>query len=92
VVDDIRSRRPRVISENQKKVLFSMIRVNRANKEKSNEFLAYELGINYNSVLRMLHKEGIINVKPIIKPGLTVVMRMIRLKWALAHQYWSLKD
>jgi transposase len=57
-----------------------MVRVNRAGREKSSEVLAYELGISYSSVLRMLHKEGMTNVKPTTKPGLTVTMRMIRFK------------
>jgi hypothetical protein len=87
VVDDVRPGRPLVISEDQKEKLLSMVRVNRAGREKSSEVLAYELGISYSSVLRMLHKEGMTNVKPTTKPGLTVVMRMIRLKWALDHQH-----
>lgn len=41
-----------------------MVRKSRAGKEKSSEVLAYELGISYSSVLRMLHKEGMTNVKP----------------------------
>jgi hypothetical protein len=57
-----------------------MVRVNRAGREKSSEVLAYELGISYSSVLRMLHREGMTDVKPATKPGLTVIMRMVRLK------------
>jgi hypothetical protein len=34
-----------------------MVPVNRAGREKLSEVLAYELGINYSSVLRMLHRE-----------------------------------
>jgi Transposase len=92
VVDDIRSGRPRAISKGKEEALLSMVRLNRAGREKSSEVLAYELGISYSSVLRMLHKEGVTNVKPTTKPGLTVAMRMIRLKWALAHQHWTLED
>jgi transposase len=80
MIDDVRSGRPRVISEDQREALFSMVRVNRAGREKSSEVLAYELSISYSSVLRMLHKEGMTNVKPTTKPGLTVAMRMIQLK------------
>jgi len=57
-----------------------MVRVNRAGREKSSEVLAYELDISYSSVLRMLHKGGMTNVKPTTKPGLTVAMRTIRLE------------
>ena len=46
VVDDVR---PRVISEDQKEELLSMVRVNRAGREKSSEVLAYELDISYSS-------------------------------------------
>src|SRR6266516_1580934 len=92
VVDDVRPGRPQVISEDQKEALLSKVRINRAGREKSSEVLAFELGISYSSVLRMLHKEGMTNVKPTTKPGLTVAMRMIRLEWALAHQHWTLED
>ena len=57
-----------------------MVRVNRAGREKSSEVLAYELDISYSSVLRMLHKGGMTNVKPTTTPGLTVAMRTIRLE------------
>jgi transposase len=69
-----------VISEDQREALFSIVRVNRVRGEKLSEVLAYELSINYSSVLRMLHKEGITNVKSTTKPGLTMAMRMIQLK------------
>ena len=49
VVDDVRPGRPRVISEDQKEELLSMVRVNRAGREKSSEVLAYELDISYSS-------------------------------------------
>jgi transposase len=80
VVDDIRPRRPPVISEDQKDALFSIIRVNRTGREKSNEVLVYKLGISYSSVLRMLYKEGMTNIKPTTKPDLTIIMRIVRLK------------
>lgn len=80
MVDDVRPGRPRVISEDQKEALLSMIRVNRVGREKSSEVLAYELGFSYNSILRILHREGMTNVKSTTKPGLTVVMRIIRFK------------
>ena len=60
--------------------MFSIVRVNRAGREKSSEVLAYKLDISYSSILRMLHKKGMTNVKLITKPSLTIVMRMIRLK------------
>jgi transposase len=85
VVDGVRPGRPPVISKDQKDALLSIIRVNRADREKSSEVLAYKLGISYSSVLRILYKEGMTNVKPTIKPDLTIVIRMVRLKWALAY-------
>ena len=80
MVDNIRSGRPRVISKDQEEALLSMIRVNRADREKSSKVLAYELGVNYSSILRILYKEGMTNIKPITKPDLIIVIRIIRLK------------
>jgi hypothetical protein len=57
-----------------------MIRVNRAGREKLSKVLADELGISYNSILRILYKEGITNIKPTTKPSLTIIICMIRLK------------
>jgi hypothetical protein len=57
-----------------------MFRVNRAGREKLNKILAYKLGISYSSILRILYKEGITNIKPAIKPSLIIIIDIIRLK------------
>jgi hypothetical protein len=54
IINNIRPGRPRVFSKNQTETLFSIIRVNRADKEKSSKVLAYKLDISYSSILRIV--------------------------------------
>jgi transposase len=80
VIDGERSGRPKEITKDQEDALLSAVRINRAGKEKSSEVLAYKQGISYSSALRILHKNGLNNMKPTTKPGLTTAMRKIRYK------------
>jgi hypothetical protein len=92
VVDGDRSGRPKEISVEKEERLLSAVRKDRSGREKSSEVLAYESDMSYSSALRILYKYGLSCVKPTTKPGLTPVMKKIRLEWYLAHEYWTLKD
>ena len=92
IVDSERSGRPKEISKNQEEALLAAVRSNRVGREKSSEVLAFEQDISYSSALRILHKNGLNNIKPTTKPGITAAMRKARYEWCLAHQDWTLED
>jgi hypothetical protein len=92
VVDNERSDKPKKITPEQEIKLLSIVRSDHLSKEKSSEVLAYETGISSNSALRILDKNGLKNVKPITKPGLTTKIKKVRYQWALDHKDWTLED
>ena len=48
--------------------------------------------ISPSSIWRALRFSGYWKVKPTMKPGLTSVQKVERLKWYLAHKDWTLED
>lgn len=92
VEDAERCGRPQTITEAIQAKLLAGVREDRNGREKSSEVLAYEVGISRRSALRILKAHGLTNVKPTRKPGLTVAMRLARLKFALEHAHWTLED
>jgi transposase len=87
-----RSGRPKVVTEEIEASIIASITKDRAGREKSAEYLAYEAGISESSVLRLLKFNSLSKCKPTWKPGLTEEMRQARLAFALAHQHWTLED
>jgi transposase len=92
VKDGERSGRPKVIQKEVEEALLASVRSDKAGREKSSEYLAYEQGISASSAQRILRKHGYNPVKPTRKPGLTKAMRKARLEFALAHEHWTLED
>jgi transposase len=92
VIDGIKSGRPKEISKDKEEALLAAVRSDRSGREKSSEVLGYEQDISQSSALRILKNNGLTNVKPTTKPGLTAAMRKIRFEWALAHANWTLED
>jgi transposase len=92
VEDAPRKGGPKAITKDIEKELLVNVRASRADREKSSEVLAYKCGISYSSALRILHKNGLSNVKPITKPGLTDLMKNARYVFAKAHEHWTLED
>jgi transposase len=92
VTDGIRSGRPKHISEQIEDEMIENIEKDRAGREKSAEYLAYESGISHSSALRILRKKDLHSVKPTRKPGLNPQQRAARLAFALEHQHWTLED
>jgi transposase len=79
VQDGARSGRPKEVTTEIEHAVLESVRANRAGREKSSEVLAYEQGISASSVLRLLYKHGLSNVKPTRKPGLNAQQRQARL-------------
>jgi transposase len=92
VVDGIRSGRPKEIKKETVDKIVENIEKDRAGREKSAEYLAFESGISYSSTLRILHSNDLHSVKPTRKPGLNTQQRAARLAFALEHQDWTLED
>src|SRR5262249_9659042 len=92
VEDGYRPGRPKEITQEVENQILQSVRQDRAGREKSSEVLAYEADISSTSALRILRKNGLSNVKPTRKPGLTAAQRASRLQWALAHRDWTLED
>jgi len=88
----VKSGRPKEISKDTEEALLAAVRNDRSSREKSSEVLAYEQNISQSSALRILKSNGLNNVKPITKPGLTKAIQKIRFEWALAYQHWTLED
>lgn len=92
VASKARSGRPKVVTEEIEASVIASITKDRAGREKSAEYLAYEAGISESTVLRLLKLQSFTKCKPTWKPGLTEKMRQARLAFALAHQHWTLED
>jgi transposase len=92
IEDGKRSGRPKEISEATEQAVISSVTKDRNGREKSSEILAFEAGISHSSVLRILHKHGLVIAKPSWKPGLTEAAKAKRLRFCLDHQYWTLED
>jgi transposase len=92
VVDAPRSGRPKTISEAIEQKLLANVRADRNGREKSSEYLAYELNISRRSVCRILAAHGLKVVKPTRKPLLTPTMKEARHRFALNHAHWTLED
>jgi hypothetical protein len=92
IIDGVKSGRSKEIFKDKEEALLAAVRSNRSDREKSSEVLAYEQNISQSAASRILKSNGLTNVKPTTKPGLTAVMRKIRFEWALAHQHWTLKN
>jgi hypothetical protein len=80
IEDGKRSGRPKEICEATEQAILTSVTKDRNGREKSSEILAYEAGISHSSVLRILHKHGLVIAKPSWKPGLTEAIRLKRLK------------
>jgi transposase len=94
VVDSYRSSCPKEISESQdtKQSIIKSVTKDRARREKSSEYLAFEASISQTSVLRILKRSGLSCVKPSYKPGLTNKARKRRLQFCLEHADCTLED
>ncbi|KAI7978398.1 hypothetical protein EIK77_007679 [Talaromyces pinophilus] len=92
VANKERSGRPKVVTEAIEASIIASITKDRAGREKSAEYLAYEAGISESSVLRLLKSKSFKKFKPTMKPGLTEEMKQARLAFALKHQHWTLED
>jgi transposase len=90
IEDGKRSGRPKEICEATEQAILASVTKDRNGREKSSEILAYEAGISHSSVLRILHKHGLVIAKPSWKPGLTEAIRLKRLK--LCKELDSLTD
>ena len=69
-----------------------IVRKDHAGREKSSEVLGFETNISSTSVLRILHKHNLSNVKPTRKPGLNEAQKAARLRFTLDHRHWKLED
>ncbi|EEA24633.1 conserved hypothetical protein [Talaromyces marneffei ATCC 18224] len=92
VAKNTHSGRPKVVTEAIEASIIASITKDRAGREKSAEYLAYEAGISESSVLRLLKLNSFNKCKPTVKPGLTDKMKQARLAFALEHQHWTLED
>lgn len=77
--------RPKKITMATEQQLLESIKLDRSDREKSSEVLAYECQISRSSALRILHKHGLSNVKPTRKPGLNAAQKAARLAFYLHH-------
>jgi transposase len=92
VTDGAHTGRPKeVLGDVEDKMLENVCK-DRAGREKSAEYLAYESNISYATALRVLRKHQLSNVKPTRKPSLNAQQRAARLAFALEHQDWTLED
>lgn len=91
VTDAPRSGRPKEITPTIEQSLIESVTKDRAGREKSAEYLAYEAGISHSSALRILKKNNLSAVKPSWKPGLTDIMKARRLQFCLEHADWPLE-
>ncbi|KAF7179335.1 hypothetical protein CNMCM7691_008268 [Aspergillus felis] len=92
VEDGKRTGRPKEITKATEQAILESIGKDRNGREKSSEILAFEAGISYSSVLRILKRHGYKAVKQTTKPGLTDEMKQKRLQFCLAHKDWTLED
>ena len=92
VQDGTRSGRPKEISLEIEQRLINNVQLDRAGREKSSKYLAYECEISRLSALRILYKYDLTNVKPTRKPGLSHKIRTVRLIFCLVHTDWTLED
>ena len=92
VEDAKRSGRPKTITEAIEQKVLASVREDSSGREKSSEYLGYEVNISRSSVLRILKRHGLTCVKPTRKPILTPKMREARLRFARAHAHWTLED
>ena len=74
VIDGARSGRPKEILKETEEALLAAVQSDHSSREKSSEVLTYEQNISQSSALRILHSNGLTNVKPTTKPGLTPAM------------------
>jgi Transposase len=89
VEDAKRSGRPKTITEAIEETVLASVREDRSGREKSSEYLGYEVNISRSSVLRILKRHGLTCVKATRKPILTPKMREARLRFARAHGHWT---
>jgi transposase len=92
VIDAPRSGRPKEISPLVEQAIIETVTKDRAGREKSSEYLAYEAGISQSSTLRILKRSGLSKTKPTWKPGLTDAAKKRRLQFCLDHADWTLED
>jgi transposase len=92
VPDAQRSGRPKEITPAIEQSIIDSVTKDRAGREKSAEFLAYEAGISHSSCLSILKRHNFSSCKPTWKPGLTDDARRGRLAFARAHAHWTLED
>src|SRR5262249_41826598 len=86
VEDGFKPGRPKEVTKEQEEELLALIRKDRAGREKSSEYLAYEIGLSRSTALRLLHTYNLSCVKPTRKPGLTAIQKR--------HDYtglWNIK-
>jgi Transposase len=92
VKDVKRSGRLKTITKAIEQKVLASVREDSGGREKSSEYLGYEVNISRSSVLRILKRHGLTCVKPTRKPILTLKMREARLRFARAHAHWILED
>ena len=81
-----------IYDEVKEQEVLTIVRQDRAGREKSSEVISYEADISFTSVLRILHKHNLSSVKPTRKPGLSEEAKAARLTFTLKHQRWTLED
>lgn len=84
--------RPKEVTKEIEEKVLASVRKDSAGREKSSEVLGYEAGWSSATVLRILKKHGLKNVKPTRKPGLSREQQLKRLAFALEHKDWTLED
>ena len=92
VIDKPRSGRPKEITKELGERLISLVRADRAGREKSSESLVYLVKISASSALRILHQHRMSRVKPTRKSGLSIAQKAARLAFCKAHESWTLED
>jgi hypothetical protein len=92
VEDAARPGRPKTITPEIEEKVLASVTADRSGREKSSEYLAYEVNITRASALRILHAHGFSVVKPTRRPGLTPSMKAARLAFCKKYQYWTLED
>ena len=92
VAERPRPGRPRSVTPEVEEKILNSVRKDRAGREKSTEYLAYEAGISRSSCHRVLKRHGFNKVKPTVKPGLSDKAKQKRLEFCLRHQHWTLED
>jgi transposase len=86
IKDAPRSGRPKEISLAIEQQLIEKVRIDRSDRKKLSEVLAYEYKISRSSALRILHKYKLTNVKLTRKPGLDRIQKAARLTFALKYK------